>query len=401
MIIGILRETKTPADNRVPLTPKQCRQLEDLYPDVHVFVQPSVVRCFRDTEYEQEGIRVKEDLDECDVLLGVKEVQPQYLLYGKTYLFFSHTIKKQQYNKALLKAILDKHIRMVDYETLIDNSGLRIIGFGRWAGLVGAYNGIRALCKRYGLPELIPPQECHTLENMMKQAASCILPPVKITLTGDGRVAGGSEEMLTAFGVKKTGVGEYLRNLKPDKPVYVQLSPDKYNRHKSGKSFDLNHFFIFPSQYESHFGQFCDKTDMLIMAAYWDPEAPVLFSLSQMKDRNFNIKTIADITCDLNGSVPSTIRTTTFSDPFYDFNPLTGKAESAFSRPGNTTVMAIDNLPCGLPIEASTDFGNNLMKHIIPLLVYGDHENILSRATIAEEGKLTEKYRYLEEWVNE
>jgi hypothetical protein len=144
-----------------------------------------------------------------------------------------------------------------------------MIGFGRWAGLVGTYNGIRALCKRFRLFELLPPQECHTLNNMMKQASLCKLPPVRIALTGDGRVAGGSEEMLKAFGISKITVEEYLSNMHADKPVYVQLGVDKYNRHKSGMPFDLLHFFKAPAEHKSHFNRFCDKTDMLITGGIW------------------------------------------------------------------------------------------------------------------------------------
>jgi saccharopine dehydrogenase (NAD+, L-lysine-forming) len=399
--IGIVRETKSPPDNRVPLSPEQCRQVEDAYPGLKVIVQPSDDRCFTDAAYEKEGITVKNDLGECDVLMGVKEVMPRDLIAWKTYFFFSHTIKKQKQNKALLQSVLDKQIRLLDYEILTDIRGGRIIGFGRWAGLVGTYNGIRALCKRYRLPELLPPQECHTLENMMRKASLCKLPPVRIALTGDGRVAGGSEEMLTAFGISKVSVEEYLNDMPADKPVYVQLGPDQYNRHKSGKSFDLLHFFKAPVEYESHFDRFCDKTDMLITAAFWDPRAPLLFTAGRMKDATFRIRVIADITCDMNGSLPSSIRTTSFPDPFYDFNRESRKEETAFSHPENITVMTIDNLPCGLPAEASEDFGRHLMKHVLPLLMHGDRDEMLARATIAENGRLTERYNYLAEWVSE
>ena len=401
MKIGILRETKTPPDNRVPLSPKQCRQLEDLYPGLKVFVQPGDTRCFQDAAYQQEGITVTDDITECDILMGVKEVKPELLIRGKTYLFFSHTIKKQEYNKTLLKSILDNHIRMVDYETLTDKNGLRIIGFGRWAGLVGAYNGIRAWLIRHNMPEILPPQECKGLKSMMDQASSSKLPPVRIAITGDGRVARGSEEMLRAFHVQQVEVEEYLKNPSPGKPVYVQLGPDKYHHHKMGKPFDLHHFFNFPHLYESDFNRFCITTDLLIMAAYWDPRAPVLFTRDQMNSSHFSIRIIADISCDLNGSVPSTIRTTTFSDPYYDYNPKTGLEETAFSHPDHVTVMAIDNLPCGLPVEASVDFGDKLIHHVIPLFIDGDPDGILQQATLAENGKLTEKYDYLEEWIKE
>ena len=402
MKIGILRETKIPADNRVPLTPKQCKIIEEEFPGTQVVVQPGNSRCFGDSQYTDEGVVVTNDLRDCDVLLGVKEVDPMRLIPEKTYFIFSHTIKKQSYNKGLLKAVLDKHVRLVDYETLSDSKGVRIIGFGRWAGLVGTYAGIRAMCIRQNLCVLPNPQDCQGLEEMMKTAASSVpLPPFRIAMTGDGRVAGGSEEMMNAFGITKVTVEDYLSQAKFETPVYVQLDPEKYNRKTTGEIFELQHFFGNPREYESNFFRFCDKTDLLIMAAYWDPGAPVLFTRDQMKDTSFRIKVIADITCDLHGSVPSTIRTTDFQEPYYDFNPFTGKEEAAFSNPGNIAVMAIDHLPCGLPREASTDFGYNLIKNVLPLLLYGDNENTIKRATIAEKGNLTPNYSYLADWVNQ
>jgi len=399
MKIGILRETKTPADRRVPLTPKQCRQTEDEFPEIRIYAQPSSDRCFSDNDYLNQGIPLMEDLSGCDILIGVKEVKPQYLLPGKTYMFFSHTIKKQPHNKDLLKAVLDKKIRLIDFEMLCDSNGVRIIGFGRWAGLIGTYNGLRAWLLRNGIDILIPPQELRGLDDMLKLTLTVKIPPLRIALTGDGRVAGGCEELLSAFGVQKIVMEEYLSSAGFDKPVYVQLDPGKYNTEKTGKAFSLLHFFNFPESYQSNFSRFCSKTDLLIMAAYWDPKAPVLFTLEDMRKSEFNIRVIADITCDINGSIPSSIRTTTFNKPYFDYNPFTEKEEPAFSNPGNVTVMTIDNLPCGLPMESSRDFGHNLLKNLLPLLVGEDAEHIIERATIAERGKLKKQFSYLSEWV--
>lgn len=399
MIIGLLRETKTPADRRVPLTPNQCRLIEDEFPGIRIYVQPSEDRCFRDADYARAGIKLREDLRECDILMGVKEVVREKLLAEKTYFFFSHTIKKQEHNKLLLKFILDNRIRLVDYEMLTDSKGIRIIGFGRWAGLVGTYNGIRALCERFGMPRPASPLECSGLREIMQHASRVKLPPVRIAVTGDGRVAGGSEEMLGTFHVQKVTLDSYLGKETFDGPVYVQLDPEKYNRHREGFGFDLLHFFSHPESYESNFGRFCGLTDLLIMAAYWDPKAPVLFTTGQMQDKDFRIRVIADITCDMNGSVPSSVRTTTFADPYYDFNRFTLREEKPFSHPDHITVMTIDNLPCGLPAEASADFGHNLIKNVIPLLIHGDNEQVIHRATIAENGKLTSSYSYLSNWV--
>jgi saccharopine dehydrogenase (NAD+, L-lysine-forming) len=400
MNIGILRETKAPADSRVPFSPAQCRQVEDEYPGIRIYVQPSPTRCFADQEYADEGIELAENLNHCDVLLGVKEVKTQYLQQNKTYFIFSHTIKKQPYNKELLQTILLKKIRLIDYEMLTDGRGVRIIGFGRWAGLAGTYIGMRAWYLKHHNNSLIPATECSGLEDMMIGASANHPGKIRIALTGDGRVAGGSEEMLNAFGVKKVTVDEYLHREYFDGPVYTQLDPSKYNMHKSGKEFNLQHFFNFPKEYTSNFERFCPKTDLLIMAAYWDPDAPVLFTTGDMVKAGFNIRVIADITCDIMGSVPSSIRTTTFTEPYYDYNRNLQKEEIPFSHPENVTMMTIDNLPCGLPKEASIDFGHHIIKNIVPLLLGDDNENIIERATITRGGMLTDRYSYLQDWVN-
>lgn len=401
MKIGILKESKTPADRRVPLTPSQCRQVELRFKKFSVIVQPSPDRCFADKEYEKYGIRLQQDVTDCDILLGVKEVKPELLVADKTYLFFSHTIKKQLHNRNLLKTILAKRICLIDYEILTDSDGIRLIGFGRWAGLVGAYNGIRAFCIRNRINGLSPAHHFNKLQDMMQAASSVKLPPLKIAVTGGGRVAGGTEEILAAFNVRKVSVEEYLRTGDFESPVYVQLDPDAYNIRRSGDDFDLVHFFRHPEAYTGNFGRFCSTTDVLIMAAYWDPKAPVLFIIDEMRKHDFRIRVIADITCDINGSVPSSIRTTTHEDPYYDFNPLTEKEEKAFSNPSNITVMTIDNLPGGLPREASSDFGNSLINNVLPRMFNKGKDDIIKRATIAEGGKLTKTYNYLADWIRE
>jgi len=400
MKIGILRETKVPADVRVPLTPGQCRMLEEKFPEVRVYVQPSPFRCFPDSSYSKEGIMLTEDLHACDIIFGVKEVDPDVLIKGKTYFFFSHTIKKQNHNRKLLRAILNSRIRLVDYEMLTDSNGGRIIGFGRWAGLIGSYLGIRAFCIRQGLEPMPPPQKFRRLPDMIKTARVYKLPQLKIAITGDGRVGSGACEMMDAFRIRRVASDEFIEgNFR--KPIYTQLGPDKYNRSKDGSPFGLTHFFNHPDEYKSNFSRFCESSDLLIAAAYWDPRAPLLFTGQQLSNPGFRIKVIADISCDLNGSIPSTIQTTTFSEPYYDFNPSTGKVEPPFSDPSNITVMSIDNLPCGLPAEASSDFGQAVIRNILPLLMNGDPDGIIQLATITHNGFLTEPYQYLQEWVTQ
>lgn len=401
MKIGILRESKTPLDTRVPLTPKQCRFIQEEYPDIQFCIQSSPTRCFSDAEYEAEGIVISSNPETCDVFMGVKEVDIKQLVPEKTYLFFSHTVKKQRHNKKLLRAVLEKKIRLIDYEMMTGNMGARLIGFGRWAGIIGAYHGIRAYCIKNGIKSIPLPNHCRNLDELKNAASEVSLPPVRVIITGGGRVAGGVMEIMDSFGIKAIPVEHFLNQNNGTKPVYGQLDPGEYSIHKNRQAFDLQHFYRHPEEYDSNFHRFCSKTDILVMAAYWHPQAPVMFKREMMLDNNFSIQVIADITCDLDGSIPSTIKSSTFEHPYYDYNPLTGKDEPEFSKKANVTVMAIDNLPCGLPRESSTDFGAMIIEHIIPLLSLNDSPEIITRATISRNGQLTEHFSYLNDWVNE
>ena len=398
MKIAIIREDKMPVDKRVPFTPTHCKEIVAHYPDVQIFVQTSTVRCYSDQEYRDAGVAVVEDVSHCDVLFGVKEVPKENLIANKTYFFFSHTIKKQSYNRSLLQTVLAKNIQLLDYETLTDQKGIRIVAFGRYAGLVGAYNGIRAYGKRNALFELKPANECFDLEEMLTHLDKIRLGKLNIVLTGGGRVAGGAMEVLNRLGIRQVSVHEFLEKENQD-AVFVQLNTEDYNKTKNGEAFDHAAFFANPQDFESNFTRFCSKADVLIAAAYWDPKAPVLFTKEQMQKSDFQIRIIADITCDIDGSVPSTKRPSTIAQPFYDYNPATFELEKPFSNSKNISVMAVDNLPCELPRNASNDFGKDLKDKVLPFLIGQDTEEVLKRATIAKDGNLTERYAYLSDYV--
>jgi alanine dehydrogenase len=400
MKIGILRENKMPIDKRVPLTPEQCVEVQQKFPGVRVVVQPSTVRCFNDSQYISLGIEVKEDLSDCDILMGVKEERIEDLIEGKKYLIFSHTIKKQVYNRELLQAVLKKNIQLIDYEVLTNSEGFRIIGFGRFAGLVGAYSGIRAFGLRNKLFDLKPAHKCEDLVEMFEQLNMVTLPPIKIALTGNGRVANGVLEILDQLNIMRLPPTEYLEHDNPTVPVFAQLLPGDYARRNNGYEFDLFHFFTNPGEYESSFLPFAKSTDLLLASAYWDPEAPVLFTADDMKMKSFRISVISDITCDIEGSIPSTKRASTIDDPFYDYNPETGELEPAFTSKTNITVQAVDNLPCELPKDASLDFGQNLIEKVFPSLLGEDGDGIIERASITKNGKLTSRYKYLQDFAD-
>jgi len=398
-IIAIIREEKIPQDTRTPITPKQARKIQFNHPDVKIICQSSKIRCYHDDEYHKEGIEVLEDVSHAEILLGVKEVKINSLLPDKTYLFFSHTIKKQAYNQKLLRAVVDKHIRLIDYECLVDDNDIRVIAFGRWAGIVGAYNAFWTYGQKYKSFSIKRAYQCHDLNEVFDELEKVNLPPIKILITGNGRVSRGGLEILEALKIKKVSSEQYYAKSFGE-PVYCQVDVDVYTKRKDGQAFDFVHFFKNPGAYESNFESFTKTTDVLIMAAYWDPKAPRLFELEDARSEAFNIRVIADITCDIDGSVPTTIRPTTIDNPVYDFDLQKLAELPAFSDESQLSVMSIDNLPNELPRDASEAFGNQMMEHVLPDLLKGYDQRIIQDATIAADGDLTGKFEYLRDYLD-
>ncbi len=396
--LGLIREGKVPIDKRVPLTPIQAVQLQDKF-DIKVVAQSSDIRCFKDKEYQVKGIEIVEDVTDCDILLGVKEVPMPELIPNKTYFFFSHTSKEQPYNHKLLQTIVKKRIRLIDYEGLTDGRGARVVAFGRYAGIVGAYNGIKTYGERFQLFNLRPANACYDLEDLKSEYSKVRLPPIKIILTGRGRVSKGAEEVLKGMGIEKVTPVQFLEN-NFEHPVYAQIHSNEYNKTKDGSPFDIKAFHANPKGFEGDFLKYAKEADLLIAGAFWAPEAPVLFTREDATKPDFNIKVIADITCDIEGSIPSTLRPSTIADPVYDYCAKEGAEKVAFSSESNITVMAVDNLPCELPINASNDFGEQLINNVLPHLFSGDKEQVIKRATITDNGKLTEKYGYLQNFLD-
>ncbi|MBX2944210.1 MAG: alanine dehydrogenase [Cyclobacteriaceae bacterium] len=396
--LGIIREGKVPPDKRVPFTPLQTEEIEQRFPNVKVVCQASDVRAFNDEEYRELGIEITPDVSDCDILMGIKEVPVDQLVAHKTYFFFSHTIKKQPYNKRMLQEILKRKIRLIDYETLKDRLGNRLVAFGRYAGIVGAYNGLWTYGKRYGGYSLRRAFECFDVNDLKLELRKVKLPPVKIILTGAGRVGKGAMETLDSAGIRKVGAYDFLAKTF-DEPVYVQLGSADYHIRREGGHFNRDEFHQHPERYDSTFLSFTKVADFLMAGAFWNPKAPVLFTREEMCSPEFKIKIIADITCDLGGSIPSTIRVSTIPDPLYDFDPHSGIEQPALSEEKHITVMAVDNLPCELPRSASEEFGKDLIDKILPLLFESDREGVIKRATIAKSGHLTENYEYLADYV--
>ena len=397
--LGILRETKNPPDRRVPLSPPQVVELMERFPDVKVCVQPSDIRGFADEEYDYLKLDLTEEMKPCDILVGVKEVDYNTFIEGKTYMFFSHVGKKQPHNRTMLQRAMEKKITLIDYEYLTDFQGRRIVAFGRWAGIVGAYNGLRARGISTNSFELKPAHQCRDMEEMYAGLKKIELKPKKIIITGGGRVAMGAMETMRQLNIREVTHEEFLTQ-EFDEPVLCRLDPEYYVRHRGNKNgFDYKHFFAHPDEYENIFTPYTKVADIYIAAHFWDPQSPELISREDMQSPDFNISVIADVSCDVGGPIASTIRSSTIADPFYDYNPKTGKEEPAFSSKDNVTVMAVDNLPGELPRNASVDFGDGLINNVFPHLFGHDDLDIIKRATILKEGALTEKFAYLADYA--
>jgi hypothetical protein len=395
--IGVLREEKNPPDKRVPLTPLICSELSRRYTNLEIVVQPSPIRCYTDQEYTSFGITLQEDLSDCDILMGVKEVPVEKLIPGKRYFFFSHTIKKQPHNQKLMKALIANKIQMIDYETLTDKNNNRIIGFGRYAGVVGAYNGILGYGLKYDLFRLKPAHLCRDRAEMEEELKRVKLPNIKICLTGGGRVANGVIETLSALRIRKVTSEEFL-NMSFREPVYCQLNPRDYVERADDHNFDLNDFFKHPEHFVSKFVDYTKVTDLYLSAHYWDPRSPKMFTENDISAPDFHISVIADITCDINGSVPTTIRASTIGAPFYGYNILSHQEDLPFNK-DTICVMAVDNLPCELPRDASDDFGKDLTERVLPFVFQKDDDRVIERASICIDGKLTPPFEYLKDYA--
>lgn len=395
--IGILRETIKTSERRVPLTPWQISRFMKDNPQVRFVVQPSGSRCFTDDEYRQEGIVLCEDLSGCQLLMGIKEVNPYALIPGKTYAFFAHVAKKQPHNQRLLQYLIRKKNSLIDYEFITNDQGSRLIAFGRWAGIVGAYNGIRAWGLRYDAWDIKPAWQCGTFETLKKELAGIRPGKMKILITGEGRVASGAVEIMNLLGIRRVKPSEFLSE-SFEGPVYCQIGPQYYTRRTDGKVFDFRDFVQHPDAFISAFMPFMRVTDLLITGHYWDPKSPRLFTIEELTSGPLRCKIIADISCDINGSVPTTIRAASVEEPFYDVDPLKGEERKAFSHSDNITVMAVDNLPAELPRDASEDFGNALLEYFLPEYLK-TYSPLIERATIVREGELTQRFLYLADYA--
>lgn len=399
MKFGIIKERKTPVDRRVVLSPNACQEVIQQHLEAKVEVEPSDIRVFKDEEYTKLGITISSNMKECDVLLGVKEVPISALIPNKKYFFFSHTIKKQAYNRKLLQAVLDKNIELYDHEVITAATGQRLVAFGYYAGVVGAYNGLRAFGLKSELFQLPKAQTLKNQEDLIQQLNQISLPTIKILLTGKGRVGNGAKEMLDAAGIKEVSISQYL-NETFNEAVYCQLDVMDYNIKKDDSLGTDKDFFKQPELYKSNFFRFSCVTDFYIAGHFFGDGAPYLFTREEVKHPDFNIKVVADISCDIDGPVATTLRASTIEDPIYGYEQEM-ENEVDFKSPNAIAVMAVDNLPAELPRDASNGFGKAFVQHVIPAFFNNDKDGVLERARMTKNGKLTERYSYLQDFVDE
>lgn len=398
MKLGIIREGKTPPDSRVPIIPKQTAYIRDNFP-IEIKIANSPNRCYTNAEYEKHGFEMADSVADCDVLMGVKEVPIDQLIPNKTYFFFSHTIKKQVYNRKLLQAIIEKNIRLIDYEVLTNAKKKRLIAFGFFAGMVGAHNGVMTYGMRTGEFSLKRLRDCHDYAEALEIYRATELPAMKIVLTGTGRVGQGARKVLEDMGIEYVSPSDFLEKIYFH-PVFTVLKSDDYAAPKDGSDFVKKDFYANPTNYKSIFAPYAKAADVMINGIYWDNAAPAFFTKEEMRSADFNIKTIADVTCDIApvSSIPSTLFASTIADPIFGYDPKTEAATDPFGD-GVVDMMTIDNLPNELPRDASESFGKQFIEHILPELLK-ENSDVLERATVTENGDLGMHFEYLRDYLN-
>lgn len=398
IVIGLIRERKKLPDERVAFTPKQCAYIQAHYPQVKIVVEPSPTRCFADAEYEAEGIELTKDLSGCDVLMGVKEVPVDNLIADKTYFFFSHTKKKQPYNQRLMHALIERRIRMIDYECLTHADEQRIVGFGTYAGIVGAHNGLMAYGKKFRMYELPAAHAVKSYADLIAAYEHITMPNIKIVMTGSGKVSAGVLDVLTKLDIEAVEPGDFLTH-QYDYPVFTHLKGANLYARKDNNLFHRDDFHAHPEAYKCLFSSYVNQADILMNGIYWEHRIARLFEKEDIKRNDWRISAIADITCDVDGSVPINVGSSTIADPVYGIDRHSLERTSPYLNSRDVIdVMAVDNLPNELPCDASQYFGIHLEKYILPELLKPESD-ILKRATICENGRLTRKYEYLADYA--
>ena len=433
MRIGIRREDKNEWEARVPLIPNDVKKLVNN--GIEVFLQPSPVRIFSDQEYIDVGATISEDLSSCSVILAVKEIPINFIKNGKTYVFFSHTIKGQDYNMPLLQKMIDVKTQLIDYERIVNENGQRLIFFGRHAGLAGMIDSLWALGKRFDsegvqnqFSKIQKTYEYRGLENAKRQIGIIsdeiksngipkAMRPLICGFSGYGNVSQGAQEIFDILPLKEISPQVLLSNKKlfdDSKHVLYKVvfkESDLVETKDSSNKFELQDYYDNPDKYKSKFESYIPKITMLMNCIYWDTPYPKLITLDYLKrtwaeSKTQKLKVIGDISCDIDGAIQCTVKSTEPGSPVYTYNPLDGAVIDGVEGEG-LAIMAVDNLPCELAEEASKSFSKVLVD-FIPQLVNADYNVALKSLKLPEElrrgmilyrGKLTPEYKYLEKYL--
>lgn len=431
--IGIRHEDKYLMEKRAPLTPKHVEFLVK-HKKLDIVVQTSDKRIFKDEEYIKAGAKVSKDLKKCSVILGVKEMPISFFEEGKTYVFFSHTIKGQKYNMPMLKRMIELKCNLIDYEKIIDEQGKRLIFFGKYAGYAGMINSLWALglrLKYYGYESrLLKIKQAHHYHSLNEAKADVSdigeliaekgipheLRPFVIGFTGYGNVSQGAQEICGLLPIKEISPGKLLllkhRKKIPDNIIYKVIfkEEDLFEPKDPKHEFDLNDYYTNPDNYQSKFEKYIPHLSMLINCIYWDKRYPRLITKDYLKNLYSKgrpkLNVIGDISCDVDGAVECTVKATEIQDPIYVYNPF--KQDIAMGHEGEgIQIMAVDILPSELPRDSSNGFGDVLVNFVKPIADTDfnvPHEELelpkaIKKGLILHNGELTPEFKYLNEFL--
>ena len=433
-VIGIRREDKNKWERRVPLTPEDVKELGQNH-SLEVWLQPSAIRIFSDEEYVQAGAKIQEDLSPCPVVLGVKEMPSQFFSPNKTYVFFSHVIKGQLYNMPMLKRILELKCQLIDYEKVTDEKGRRLIFFGKHAGQAGMIDTLWALGQRLSWEGISNPfgkiknaykydalarakEDVSEAGKMIQtQGSNESLVPLIFGIAGYGNVSQGVQEILDLLPIKEVEPDDILTLAKgpshSKNHVYKVVFKEEHMVEPISQKhdFQLQDYYDHPEKYRSKFEGYIPHLTVLVNCIYWDERYPRLVTKRYLKqlfsDRQQpKLRVIGDISCDIEGSVEGNLKWTEPDNPIYVYDPFEDKAIDGHEGKG-PVILAVDNLPCEIPREASAYFSQAL-KPFIPEIAKADFSLDFDRcilptpiknAVIAYRGELTPKYRYIKDYL--
>lgn len=417
-IIGIRREDKNAWERRAPLTPEAVKRL--LAHDVEIRVQTSKKRVFSDAEYRQAGAQIVPDMKGCTAVFGVKEIPVERIRAGVTYVFFSHTVKGQPANMPLLRKVLDLQCRLIDYERVVDARGRRLIFFGKYAGIAGMIDSLWALGLRFKaeghstpFEKLKPAHDYASLEDALAAVSAAgdriyreglpgAFSPLLTVFTGRGNVSRGAQLVYDRLPVETL---EYENLIEGDIPrsrykIYkVEMAMrDLFEAVESGREFSYKEYHDHPERFRSTFPRFLEQVSVLVNGIFWEPRYPKLLTRELLRDvwaeAPGRLRVIGDISCDVGGSIEANVKATDSSDPVYVYEPATGKTVPGVKGDG-PVVMAVDNLPCELPRESSTEFSDHLEPFVLEIARGDDLSDPVRKAVVAFDGRLAPEYSYL------